>query len=1002
MDIIQQIRQSRTSAKAEPRKRHLRDLIQIAILYKREGLLSDVDPSNPNYLSRAAEELSVAASISVKGAKAILKIVGIRKNESSWTVLRDAHTLAIFEAEKFTGHIGGDENFQCFCLSFLERFIDCEEASLSVNTSQNLDFIVACFTPGARDRCVAMFLKCVSVIGTLCSFFPKETEAEKCKSTDIIERYLSQSWMSVSQQKQYHSSTNHQHALSGWPIVTEVFKVQVQELLFSKQGTYARRGQRVEDYSRNILISEDDLKNTVHVFCYHAIVELFAWVFHLRRTNETMSSFLGSTCDLIDIMNNKLSQEIECEVKEMIPGSLIISALNHIKAEAPTMAEIRYDEAEMVPVLREDRQRLHLLWDAKEMILRCRWNDSPVTTVYRTFLKSSQNMGLIALRDRQQNVPSLRDIPSQLPNSPPLSSRDLSLKRSRPIIDNLRGYRPSQRRLRDDNLHEHGRFTGHFDQVSMPSHRFDERQHFGPHHGRVRRPSQPSRHTRHCEGPHRSVTHRDDVFTGPPGPPPDFGGPQHFAPLRNDVSIRPPGSPPFDGPQNFVPHRENVPLRPPSHIFLCDDPHHFGPHPIRSPRLPRMDCLPPFDNTRQFIPLEQRWLSMIRPLIRRESVEESPKRHGPGHCAKQSQNPEIKRLPNYLKDGDEYENEGFDDEDDQNDTGRNEYDERMNETIQNLYDTVLEWPIFQVMREREFLSSGRRKPLNIKDKLSTNLLTGIRPWLRAYLEREHAIMTDVTTAKNITEYSSHWKALLPLEIRAVIQESVGTILPQCKEGSKKRFQDELEADSFITCVVKQSSPSRGVMNLTCVSTQPMINKRIVEELQGGTVCVGYISSKESSTNLILFGCRRVHWDAKDIIHMGADRHIEKIKLHLVVSRERVKKLGVWPEHLIRLRHLTHFAPYLRMYKAIEESSHLPPVVKSTLFGDISSTQAANSETEKKFVNPGCAQYLEGLRNTSAKVNEPQIDALRSVLANIGECALGNIMEYHWRTFHILE
>ena len=74
-----------------------------------------------------------------------------------------------------------------------------------------------------------------------------------------------------------------------------------------------------------------------------------------------MSSFLGSTCDLIDRMNNKISQEIECEVKEMIPESLIISALNHIKAEAPTMAEIRYDEAEMVPVLRGDRQRLHLL-----------------------------------------------------------------------------------------------------------------------------------------------------------------------------------------------------------------------------------------------------------------------------------------------------------------------------------------------------------------------------------------------------------------------------------------------------------------------------------------------------------------------------------------------------------------------------------------------------------------------------------------------------------------
>ena len=57
-----------------------------------------------------------------------------------------------------------------------------------------------------------------------------------------------------------------------------------------------------------------------------------------------------------------------------------------------------------------------------------------------------------------------------------------------------------------------------------------------------------------------------------------------------------------------------------------------------------------------------------------------------------------------------------------------------------------------------------------------------------------------------------------------------------------------------------------------------------------------------------------------------------------------------------------------------------------MFGNISPAQAANYDTEKKGVNPGYAQYLEGLRNTSAKVDEPQIDALRSVLANIGEFA----------------
>ena len=314
---------------------------------------------------------------------------------------------------------------------------------------------------------------------------------------------------------------------------------------------------------------------------------------------------------------------------------------------------------------------------------------------------------------------------------------------------------------------------------------------------------------------------------------------------------------------------------------------------------------------------------------------------------------------------------------------------RMNESLQQLYTTVLSWPIFPVARERPILPNGRIRPLNNSEKLTMHLLTGMRPWLQTYLDRDSSIVADVTKVKTVAEYSNHWKALLPLEIRAALQEGVGQLLPGCKAGIKKRFQDELEQNSFIGKVVQKHSACKKLVNLTCVSFSPMVNKRIAQELQGGTICVGYVSSKTASTDLILIGCRRAKWDIEDVTYVGDEKIIEKIELHLVVTRDRVREAGVFPGNTIHLRHLCHFAPYLRMHKAIEEANQLPPTLQHTLYGDSCPFQAAGSDAANQTIDPGSAQYIESLEKSSAKVDKPQLEALRSTLGTIGECKFGS-------------
>ena len=101
------------------------------------------------------------------------------------------------------------------------------------------------------------------------------------------------------------------------------------------------------------------------------------------------------------------------------------------------------------------------------------------------------------------------------------------------------------------------------------------------------------------------------------------------------------------------------------------------------------------------------------------------------------------------------------------------------------------------------------------------------------------------------------------------------------------WAQDIDNDRYLNLFVQNSSAEKGLINVTCRSTKPMLNRRPVTELQGGTLWVEYVrglrddrkrnffgkdnflrrmkSAKrrvEKFSTLVLIACRRVHWEGK--------------------------------------------------------------------------------------------------------------------------------------------
>lgn len=224
----------------------------------------------------------------------------------------------------------------------------------------------------------------------------------------------------------------------------------------------------------------------------------------------------------------------------------------------------------------------------------------------------------------------------------------------------------------------------------------------------------------------------------------------------------------------------------------------------------------------------------------------------------------------------------------------------------------------------------------------------------------------------------------------MVLERVTKLLPSIVSGKlpgvQKDWTGDIPKETFIHTRVDSVDPVSEILNLTCKSTNPSINKRIAEQLSGGTLCFVYLKSAgevdRGCSPLLLALCRRVSWEEEDVVNPTSE--IDEIVLHIVISRIRVRKRGVWTDDMLYLFQVAPFSPHLRMFKAFQEAYRAPKEILKVLFGR-DCPQAQTYSRKLWFqIYSGSADYLIDVRKTGA-LNDSQFRSLTMILANIGSC-----------------
>ena len=349
--------------------------------------------------------------------------------------------------------------------------------------------------------------------------------------------------------------------------------------------------------------------------------------------------------------------------------------------------------------------------------------------------------------------------------------------------------------------------------------------------------------------------------------------------------------------------------------------------------------------------------------------------------------------------------------------------QEVNLVVQLLYELILDWPVFPIdPAQYDFARlSSPNAFITPESKAgrsaASDVLTGDQRFVRIHAKlRRTNLFRDVTDARRIARYGEHWRHTLPFEIRGMVSDALSELLPTVKADPRKHneWTRDIDNHKYLNFSVRKVHGEKGLFNITCQSTNPVLNKRIVTELQGGTLCVGYVHGLrddyghsrlqdedvwksmckktpqvEKFSTLVLIACRRVTWDHDDEYDTVDDRAINEITVHLALSKHRLKHInGIWEDDTIRLLYLCPLTPHLRMFKSVQEATLLPGDVARILCGPVAPNFPSHDELVSR-VDKGCYEYLQNVRRTTTLIDETQMKALLSVLGNIGDAIPGS-------------
>lgn len=267
-------------------------------------------------------------------------------------------------------------------------------------------------------------------------------------------------------------------------------------------------------------------------------------------------------------------------------------------------------------------------------------------------------------------------------------------------------------------------------------------------------------------------------------------------------------------------------------------------------------------------------------------------------------------------------------------------------------------------------------------------------WLNSFLSTNADIMeAEATYCTDATQYGTHFKCLLHLEVHFTVQSALGELFPRYNNPNLSIWDEvNIRKASFLKVDVEKVSPSSCLIGFHGTTTDPKLTVGYLKEIRGATVCLGFFErGGRCASNLMLFVLHSISYDSDDVDIMTMEKRIDIASVKLCGNRSLLASVKPRRKDVIKLLPLESITSHLRMFRAAHHIGQAPRGLRNILYGDVipqwspdgnpvllargRDTIGSGSDQAKlrEGVDVGCLNYLDSL--TDRQCNDTQKNAI---------------------------
>lgn len=370
------------------------------------------------------------------------------------------------------------------------------------------------------------------------------------------------------------------------------------------------------------------------------------------------------------------------------------------------------------------------------------------------------------------------------------------------------------------------------------------------------------------------------------------------------------------------------------------------------------------------------------------------------------------RFAQELPESDAEEIEEYESETEGDDGGRKRNEQKRLRRLHNLADRTLDVDIEVLHASVTFPNIDRR--VHQRPEKESSAMLGTDYWLGHVIESNRpSIKGEASDAQTCDEYSDYLKFFLYLELHYTLKSMLENY-PLLRDESGIQlwgFSEHLKRREprMMLFTIRKVQPSTLLINFKCVCTNPSLNKKVIDEVSGMTLCAGFIRRSapgepwKRDTDLMLFVCRSLSYVSEDIDRVSMEPRIDMVSGRFCGNRALLDEWSPCRGDTLYFEPLESLVAFYRMFRASHNISRAPRRILDTLYGKLFPQPPGNepeinglreafwSQQEVRSlrlgVDGGCLQYLDGL--SEQECNPSQKNSLLMILREMGGLVKGS-------------